>query len=61
MTVYTIKELEPILKRKSKTIKDYIVYGGLKASRLNGRYLISEEDLKQFLDMYKISNSERSF
>ena len=50
MVVYTIKELEPILKRKAKTIKDYINYGGLKASKICGRYLVSEEDLKNFLD-----------
>ena len=56
MTLYTIKELEPVLKRKTKTIKDYINYGGLKASNINGRYLISEEDLKLFLESYKISN-----
>lgn len=54
MVVYTIKELEPILKRKAKTIKDYINYGGLKASKICGRYLVSEEDLKNFLDSYKM-------
>ena len=53
MITYTLKELEPILKRKVKTIKDYINYGGLKATRINGRYLVTEEDLKKFLDLYK--------
>ena len=56
MTLYTIKELEPVLKRKAKTIKDYIDYGGLNASNINGRYLISEEDLKLFLESCKVSN-----
>lgn len=56
MKLYTINELETVLHRKAKTIKDYIIYGGLKASNINGRYLISEEDLKAFLEDYKISN-----
>ena len=54
MVTYTLKELEPVLKRKVKTIKDYINYGGLKASIINGRYIITEEDLKEFLDSYKV-------
>lgn len=53
MKTYTLKELEPILKRKAKTIKDYINYGGLKASFIYGRYLVSEEDLKEFLESKK--------
>lgn len=53
MTTYTIKELEPILKRKSKTIKEYINYGGLKASKIYGRYIVNEEDLKAFLESKK--------
>ncbi|MEE0866078.1 MAG: helix-turn-helix domain-containing protein [Clostridia bacterium] len=54
MVCYTINELEKILHRKSKTIKDYIDYGGLKASNINGRYLITEDSLKEFLDSYKV-------
>lgn len=54
MNTYTIKELEPILKRKAKTIKNYINYGNLKASKIYGRYLISEEDLQNFLESKKL-------
>lgn len=53
MTLYTISDLETILKRKAKTIKDYINYDGLRASNINGRYLISEDDLKAFLENHK--------
>lgn len=53
MVTYTLKELEPILKRKVKTIKDYINFGGLKASIINRRYIVTEEDLKEFLEKYK--------
>ena len=56
VVVYTINELEKVLHRKYKTIKDYIDYGGLKASNINGRYLITEDSLKEFLENYKISN-----
>ena len=56
MKLYTINELETVLHRKAKTIKDYIIFGGLEASNINGRYLVSEEDLKKFLENYKISN-----
>ena len=55
MVTYTLKELEPVLKRKVKTIKDYINYGDLKASIIYGRYLVTEEDLKKFLESKKIS------
>ena len=55
MVTYTLKELEPVLKRKVKTIKDYINYGELNASIIYGRYLVTEEDLKKFLESKKIS------
>lgn len=52
---YSLKDLEEVLKRKVKTIKDYINYGDLEASIINGRYLVTEEDLKKFLESKKIS------
>ncbi len=54
ITTYTLKQLEPVLHRKVKTIKDYINYGDLKATRINGRYLVTEEDLRNFLESYKV-------
>ena len=54
MKLYTINELETVLHRKAKTIKDYIIYGGLKASNINGRYLITEDSLKEFLESYRV-------
>ena len=55
VVVYTINELEKVLHRKYKTIKEYIDYGGLKASNINGRYLISEEDLKVILQKQNVT------
>lgn len=54
MEIYTLKELEPVLKRTPKTIKRYIKNGGLNATIINGRYLITEEDVKEFLDFCKV-------
>ena len=56
MVTYTLKELEPVLKRKVKTIKDYINFAGLKATKINGRYIVTEENLRDFLESYKISD-----
>lgn len=55
MKTYTIKELEPILKRKPKTITKYIKEGKLPSSKLNGRYWITEEDVKLFLEENRVS------
>lgn len=54
MQTYTIKELEPILKRKSKTIKRYIKDGVLEATKIGKSYIITEENIREMLDSYKI-------
>lgn len=54
MVTYTLKKLESVLKRKVKTIKDYINFAEMKATKINGRYIIIEEDLKDFLDSCKV-------
>lgn len=53
MKTYTIKELEPILKRKTKTILKYIKDGALSASKICGRYIVTEENIEEFLKEYK--------
>lgn len=50
MKTYTIKELEPILKRKEKTIRSYIKNKYIKASFFNNVYVISEKDVEDFLN-----------
>ena len=57
MITYTIKELEPILKRKSKTIKRYIKDGELEATKIGKGYIITEEDVKEFLNDYKVTRN----
>lgn len=53
MTTYTIKELEPILKRKYKTILKYVRKGLLPSSQINGRYVITDNDIQIFLKEHK--------
>lgn len=57
MITYTIKELEPILKRKSKTIKKYIKDGELEAIKIGKGYIVEEESIKEFLKNFKVSNN----
>jgi len=54
MKTYTIKELEPILKRKAKTIKEYIKEGELEATKIGKGYIITEESVNQLLENYKV-------
>lgn len=49
ISTYTVEELVPILKRKEKTIRNYISEGELKASLLGSGYVVTEEDVKEFL------------
>ena len=53
MKTYTIKELEPVLKRKEKTIRYYIKEKLLNASFFNNRYVITEKDVEDFLNSTK--------
>lgn len=53
MKTYTIKELEPILKRKEKTIRYYINSHILNASCFNNRYVITEKDVEDFFESTK--------
>ena len=49
MKNYTVKELSKILDVNDFTIKRRINDGSLKASKENGKYIISEEGLNAFL------------
>lgn len=50
MKTYTVKELEPILKRKEQTIKSLIKKKILNASFFNNVYVITEKDVEDFLN-----------
>lgn len=56
MKTYTIKELEPILKRKAKTIKKYIEDGVLPATKIGKGYIITEDNILEMLENYKVTS-----
>ncbi len=46
---YTVQELVPILKRKEKTIRNYIKNQELKACWLGNGFVVKENDVEDFL------------
>lgn len=50
ITLYTVKELAKTLDITDITIRRYIRDGKLKATKLGGKYHISEEAVKQLID-----------
>jgi excisionase family DNA binding protein len=47
-TVYTLEDLEKILKVGRRTIRGYVKSGELRASRVGKRYLVTERQLTRF-------------
>ena len=56
MQTYSVKELVPVLKRKEKSIRNYILEKELKASLIGNRYVITEEDLQEFIQKMRAFN-----
>lgn len=50
ITLYTVRELAESLDITDITIRRYIKDGKLKATKLGGKYHISEEALRQLID-----------
>ena len=46
---YSVKEVEDILKVKSRTIRNYITTGRLKASKVGRSYVVTLTDLEKFI------------
>lgn len=55
---YTVEELVPILKRKEKTIRNYINNRELKASLLGNGFVVTEEAVREFLEDNQVFNYE---
>lgn len=47
--VYTVEEVAESLKMNSRTIREYIKNGELKATRIGRKYIINQDDYKAFL------------
>lgn len=49
-TVYTLTELEPVLGVTHRTLLDYVKTGRLKAVKIGGKWKVSEDNLRRFLN-----------
>lgn len=58
LKTYTVEELVPILKKKEKTIRNYINNQELKASWIGNGFVITEEDVIEFLNNNRIFNDD---
>lgn len=47
---YTLAELEEMLKVTNRTLLTYARSGKLKAVKIGGKWIVSEENLKKFLN-----------
>ena len=48
--LYTLSEIEPILGVTHRTLLSYIKDGRLKGVKLGGKWKVSEENLKKFIN-----------
>lgn len=58
MNVYNIKEVSEQLHLSENTIRKYIKSGELKASLIGGKYLFTDEYIKEFLDANIVGTNE---
>lgn len=49
-TVYTLTELEPVLGVTHRTLLQYVKDGKLKAVKIGGKWKVSEDNLKRFIN-----------
>lgn len=48
--MYTLPQLEELLTISNRTLLTYIKEGRLKAVKIGGKWLVSEDNLKKFLN-----------
>ena len=48
--VYTLKEVSEVLKVTERTLLTYIKEGKLKANKIGGKWIISQENLQNFIN-----------
>ena len=56
MKVYDLNEVWELLKMNIQTIRIYIKEGKLKASKIGRKYIITEDDLKEFIESQRVTN-----
>ena len=50
LKVYSLTELEPVLGVTHRTLQSYIKGGRLKGVKIGGKWKVSEENLRKFLN-----------
>ena len=50
LTLYTLTELERVLGVTHRTLQSYIKDGRLKGVKIGGKWKVSEENLKKFIN-----------
>ena len=50
LTLYTLTELESVLGVTHRTLQSYIKDGRLKGVKIGGKWKVSEENLKKFIN-----------
>lgn len=48
--VYTLTEIEPVLGVTHRTLLEYVRTGKLKAVKIGGKWKVSEENLRAFIN-----------
>lgn len=48
--VYTLKEVEELLKVSNRTLLNYIKAGKLNAVKIGRKWMVTEENIKKLLD-----------
>lgn len=48
--LYTLTDLEPVLGVTHRTLLQYVKDGKLKATKIGGKWKVSEENLKKFIN-----------
>jgi excisionase family DNA binding protein len=51
-TLYTVPEISQVLNVTTTTIRYYIRQGKLRGRKLNGRWIISYDDLIQYIKLF---------
>lgn len=50
ITLYTLTELEPVLGVTHRTLQSYIKDGRLRGVKVGGKWRVSEENLRKFIN-----------
>ena len=56
MKVYDLKELSEMLKMNRRTLQRYVREGKLKVSKVGRKYIITEDDIKAFLESQRVND-----